>query len=1002
MLRSCIRVQDGRPVRLFRDPAKISADIVVKASTRASLDADMLSASRCSFDVGSDEMVRFTLFELPDGGQVLLAAVHHLVFDALSGPQFVHDLAEAYRSFAATGECPAGEQVLAPAIGPGEPSPATVSYWRDRVTGLRPQAMLLAGTDYVPSSAGQASFTGGRFGRPLSAAGADAVRQLRRSARASDNIVLLAAYLALLLRHGAGPELVVGVPLSLRSGDLAHVIGPYFSTVPLVVRISNRDSFRELTQRALDAFLEALEHRDLSYEAMIRRFRRDDHDWQSPMFRHLFNFRPILAETPDDDGWAAQVRQIDTGYSRFDLEFVVSVSQGYDLQIVYRRDVHDAGFVRRLSDKYEALLLSAAAEPDREIGRLPMTTDHDKVIDLANRTAVRWRGPRTVAAMIDARINAGGQAHALISTAGAVTYQALGYLAGRIGARLAAGGVGPGDVVAVATGRHPVTAASILATWRLGAAYLPLDKSQPSERLRFQFTDAKARALVADDETVRRLGAEAELLIRAEDYSVNSQAGGWEGRRGEPAPDGAQAWQLDPDPGSAAYLIYTSGSTGKPKGVQITHGSLANVVLHFGKALGFGVGRRMLWLTTFSFDVSALELFVPLAAGGTVVIADEREQLRPQRLLQIISARDVDVIQATPTTWRMITALGDIDLRDRWLLTGGEPLTSALAARLIATGGRLVNVYGPTETTIWSTAELLAGNAMPGQPAIGRPISNTTVAVVDEFGADCPVDVVGEIVIAGAGVGTGYLRRADLTAEKFVRNQRLGRAYRTGDLGRWCADGRLALHGRLDRQVKIHGGRIELDEVESVLEEHRQVGKAAVVVRSAGQVDETLAAFVVASPQAGGQSSTEDIWAFAAQRLPGYAVPSTITLMPDLPASPSGKTDYGRLTALAVEKAPVTEETGAKPITTHDDITDWLVRLWQDALDEPGVGADCNLFLAGGQSLHAISIIDQMRDRYGVELPVLAIFMNPTPRRLAAELKAHLQAHEPMRETIEG
>lgn len=946
----------------------------------------MLSASRCSFDISSDEMARFTLFELAEGGQVLLAAVHHLAFDALSAPQFVHDLAVAYRSFAATGEPPAVEPVLAPAIGPGEPSSATVSYWRDRVSGIRPEGMLLAGTDYMTGPAGpagDASFAGGRFGRPLSAAGADAVRQLRRRTRASDNIVLLAAYLALLLRHGAGPELVVGLPLSLRSGDLSHLIGPYFSTVPLVVRISNRDSFRELTSRALDAFLEALEHRELSYEAMIRRFRRDGHDWQSPLFRHLFNFRPTLAGTPDDGGWAAEVRQIDTGYSRFDLEFVISVSQGYDLQIVYRRDVHDAGFVRRLSDKYEALLLSAADEPDREIGRLAMTTDHDKVIDLANRTAVRWRGPRTVAAMVATRITAAAQARALTGTAGTVSYEMLGHLAKGISARLAAGGIGPGDVVAVATGRSPATAASILATWSLGAAYLPLDKSQPSERLRFQLTDAKARALVADDQALRRLGTECELLIGTEDHSVT----------------GAQPCHLDldPDPDSTAYVIYTSGSTGRPKGVQITHGNLANVVLHFGKALGFGAGQRMLWLTTFSFDISALELFLPLAAGGTVVIVGEREQLRPELLLQVISEHDVNVIQATPTTWRMITALGAADLRGRWLLCGGEPLTGALAAKLKATGGQLVNVYGPTETTIWSTAEAMTGDGLPGPPTIGRPIANTTIAVVDEFGADCPVDVVGEVVIGGAGVGTGYLRRADLTAERFVRSQRLGRAYRTGDLGRWCADGRLALHGRLDRQVKIHGGRIELDEVESVLEEHPQVGKAAVVVRSPGQADEALVAFVVA----GAQASAEEIWAFAAQRLPGYAVPSTITPMSALPASPSGKTDYGYLAALATSKEAVaansattiagSRPTTPEPRTTHDDITDWLIWLWQDSLDEPGVDADCNLFLSGGQSLLAISIVDQLRDRYGVELPVLAIFMNPTPRRLAAEVKAHLQ-----------
>jgi acyl-coenzyme A synthetase/AMP-(fatty) acid ligase len=420
--------------------------------------------------------------------------------------------------------------------------------------------------------------------------------------------------------------------------------------------------------------------------------------------------------------------------------------------------------------------------------------------------------------------------------------------------------------------------------------------------------------------------------------------------------------------------------------VQITHRNLANVVRHFGSKLEFRPGKKMLWLTTLAFDISALELLVPLSCGGTVVVADDRAQTRPERLVEIIKEFGVDVVQATPTTWRMISGLERVDLAGRWLLCGGEPITGALARRLLATGGRLVNVYGPTETTIWSTVEPIRQQALPGNPTVGQPIANTTIAVMDEFGADCPVDVVGEVVIGGAGVGAGYLGRTDLTTERFIRHEKIGRAYRTGDMGRWCPDGRLALHGRMDRQVKVHGGRVELDEVESVLKSHPRVDAAAVLLQHPGELAEALAAFVVPA----GEVTTEDLWSHAARHLPSYAVPSIMTLVTALPASPAGKTDYARLAVWAVvprqPAAALTNQPAAADNPT-DEVTAWLVEQWRDVLDNPAIHADSNLFLSGGQSLLAISITDQVRKRYDVELPYLAIFQNPTPRRLAAEVK---------------
>ena len=975
MLRSFIEVQNGRPVRTFRAPEEMSAPVSVRRAERATLEAEMLEHSRGAFDIERDELARFTLFELPDGSQVLLAVIHHLVFDALSTPRFVSDLAAAYRGFAATGAPPVSVPAPPPFRGPAEVTAESVRYWGDRLADIQPDAMLLHATNYGDKSL---SFVGGRYSRTMSVPASEAIRRLSRRLRASDNIVLLAAYLLLLARHGAGPDLVVGVPVNLRSQDMSGAVGSYFSTLPLVVRANPGDTFAQLVEHTLESFMEAMEHRDLSYEAVIRRFNREHYDWQTPLFRHMFNFWSSTAEERTQNDWATEVQQIDSGYSRYDLEFVLSArGQGYDLQIAYRRDLHDEAFVRRLYDKYEALLLSAADDPERAAARLLMATDHDKIVGLANRTATRWRGPRTIPGMINAQIRARPRHAAIVSAAGTISYEQLDRLASRVSSRLSAAGVRPGDLVAVAGGRDPVSAAAIIGAWRVGAGYLPLDSAQPPDRLRFQLRDAGVAALVSESALIRQFADTVKVAIDAEDIMS-----------GEPTPvptdlAAGRDQEREPDPASIAYVIYTSGSTGQPKGVRVTHSNLANVVSHFDKMLSCGTDTKMLWLTTIAFDISALELLLPLSCGGTVIAVEDRAQTRPELILKIVQESGVDIIQATPTLWRMIAALGDVDLTGRWLLCGGEPLNAVLAGQLLKTGGRLVNVYGPTETTIWSTAEPITRHSLEQDVTIGRPIANTAIAVVDESGADCPVDIMGEVVIGGAGVAAGYLRRADLTAARFIRHGLIGKAYRTGDLGRWSADGRLVLHGRADRQVKIHGGRVELDEVELVLKAYPGVDSAAVVVHRPGQAAEALAAFVVSAEDV----PAEELWNFAAQRLPGYALPSTISRVPVLPLNPSGKIDYRHL----AEVSPAVQQRAASASPSEavatDEIISWLTGLWRDLLDDPGLHADSNFFLSGGQSLLAISATDQLRERYGVDLPVLVMLRNPTPRGLAEKVR---------------
>lgn len=977
-LRSTVQMHGQRLVRVLRDPAEITAHIEILRSTPAQMEADIRNVAGRPFELERDELIRFTVLELPDDSRELLVVAHHLVLDALSVASFVSDLAAAYDSFATTGTPPADHAVshIVPEV--PQPTADSIDYWKGQVAGLHSDTMMLDAGDYANP---KVSFVGARHARQMSRSAAQALRKLRRDTRATESVVLLTAYLLLLRRHGAGDDLVVGVPVDLRPAGHENMIGHHFSILPLRVRLMPGDSFSSFTRRVFGVFLQALEHRGVSYETMAHQFHQEHYDWEAPFFRHLFNFWPKPSVIPASPGWGGSAQQVDTGYSRLDLEMVISVSgDNYDIQIAYRSDVHDENFVRRFYDRYEALLLSAAADPQRNVGTLQIETHHDAVIKQVNSTVVRWPAPHNVAAMIAEQARSHPHNIAIDTRTGSVSYQELSRMAALAKARIAAAGATAGGVVAVTTGRSTATAAAVLATWSLGAAYLPLDPGHPVERHKFELTDSAATVLVGSAATASQLGFPGARVV--EPGEILDEA--LETAKGAGAPGaGILDWDIGPD--ARAYIIYTSGSTGRPKGVQITHANLANVIRHFTRILDFGPSKSMTWLTTFAFDISALELLMPLSSGGRVVIADDDTQLNAGRLGDLIRGFGVDVLQATPTLWRLISDLGDVDLTGRWLLSGGEPLTAALARRLLATGACVLNVYGPTETTIWSTAEIVTEQSVGMRPTVGMPIANTTIRLIDESGDDCPVDVVGEVLISGVGVGAGYLGNVNVNASGFVSSGSTGRAYRTGDLGLWRPDGRLELLGRKDRQIKIRGQRLELGEVEAVLEEHPAVTSAAVVIDTA-RSERLLTAFISSRPSV---VTAEELWNFAALRLPGYALPSSIQFLDALPVNSSGKVDHRRLSELAATARVYPAPPACLP-QSEDQAVSWLTEVWCDMLGDPSLRADSNFFLSGGESLLAIGIASQVRERYDIDIPLVAVFENPTPRRLGTALKAYL------------
>uniref|UniRef100_UPI0004C52561 non-ribosomal peptide synthetase n=1 Tax=Streptomyces sp. NRRL WC-3742 TaxID=1463934 RepID=UPI0004C52561 len=533
----------------------------------------------------------------------------------------------------------------------------------------------------------------------------------------------------------------------------------------------------------------------------------------------------------------------------FDLFFSLAERRGTDGEpqgitgaVEYSSDIYDAPTVQALFNRWIHLLDTATAQPDQPLSRINLLTaeEHHRLLDTWLDTAVEV-GPDLLPARFARQAAATPQAVALIAGDDSLTYAELDARANRLAHALLREGAGPDRLVALALPRTAELVIALLAVLKTGAAYLPLDPDHPAARLTHVLGDARPALLLTDTRTEQHLPADADTRRLALD-SAEVRALLADCPDTDPADEG-----VTPAPGSAAYVIYTSGSTGRPKGVVVPHSALVNFLAAMGRQAPLRAEERLLAVTTVAFDIAALELYHPLLSGAAVVLVPKEAVPQPSAVLDLIARHGVTTVQGTPSLWQLLVGHDAEALRGLRMLVGGEALPTSLAETLRVLSDDLVNLYGPTETTIWSTAAELAGGT--GAPPIGRPIANTRVYVLDDGLQPVAPGVVGELYIAGAGLARGYLDRPALTAERFPADpyglEPGGRMYRTGDLVRWSPKGELEFVGRADHQVKVRGFRIEPGEIEKVLTDHPDVAQAAVVVREDQPGDARLVAYVV-------------------------------------------------------------------------------------------------------------------------------------------------------------
>ncbi|MFQ6850239.1 amino acid adenylation domain-containing protein [Streptomyces sp. 35M1] len=933
------------------------------------LDALLAAESARPFDLAEGPLIRFALVSTGHGHPVLHAVAHHLVFDGTSKDILLAEILGVETNAGLPGNGPT--DLAAPAEPTAEATEAARDFWADRWSDPAAPALpglLVDARDATSPAPGDAvPFT--LEGSPLAR-----LADTARSLGVTRFELLLALWHTLLLRYGNSSP-ATAVELSTRRPGSPEHIGLYVNELPAFTRPDPHRSFADFA-RDVRAELAALyDHRPVPFGRAVRGLTpRTALTPLSVSYRRRTGWEALQAPDVEVDwiGFPGAVRnlahlQLVSGPDRLDVSFQ------------YRADAFAPGAPARIVGHFRALLDAVLADPGIRLADLPLLSgdELERALYADNGTAAARPADATVVGMFAERAAATPDAVAVVAADGTeLSYGELHAAVETFADRLAAEGIGPGDLVGVQVPRSVAELTTLLGTLSAGAAYVPLDPGYPAERLAFVRADAGLSALVIEGPVPEELPAGLPVLSM------------------EPAvtapPPRRTALPAGVHP---AYVLYTSGSTGRPKGVEVPHSALANLIGSLADRLEAAPGHRWLGLTSLSFDISTVELLLPLTTGGRVVLVPEERQRDGAALLKLIEAHDVTHVQATPSGWRLMLAAG-LHRPGLVALAGGEALPGPLAAELGLAVGGLFNVYGPTETTVWSTL----AEPSPGEPVtIGRPLAATRAYVLDEHGGPVPDGLPGELHLGGAGVAHGYRGRPGLTARCFVPDPwgpPGSRMYRTGDLVRRLPDGRLAFAGRLDSQVKLRGHRIELGEIESRLAEHPGVAQAVVVLdpgegEGAGESgQERLVAYVVGVPGDPAVPAADELRARLARTLPAAMIPAAWVPLTALPLTPNGKVDRARLPAAPRTRpdgAGVAEPDGTDgPPTALDGDAAVVRQIWQEVLRLDDIGPDEDLFDLGGHSLTITAIAARIRKRLGVEVPLDAFFDTPTLAEISA------------------
>ncbi len=1011
-LRSTFSIHQDEPVQHVRDDAKVSfQEIDASALSEAAFNSQLVAEVGRRFDLEHGPLLRVHLFERGEHDHVILLVVHHIIADFWSLSVLTKELGILYEAELAgtSAQLPSNllqypdyvkqqEEMLGSRQGE-----KLWSYWQKQLAGELPVLNLPIDHPRPPAQ----TYTGSSRAFKLSPAVTRGLKDLSRAHGATLYMTLLAAFQTLLYRYTGQEDILVGSPTSGRNQNgLASLVG-YFVN-PLVLRAfpSRTTTFTSFLQQTKQTVLSAFEHQDYPFPLLVERLQPERESSRSPLFQvmfilqkaHLLNEEGLSAFALGEAGALMKLGALELEsvaleqrISQFDLTLaMVDSENSLSASLQYNTDLFDAATIARMTEHLKTLLQGIVDQPQQLLSELPLLTpaERQEIVFDWNQTGASYPQHLCLHQLFEAQAARTPDSLALIFDQQRVSYAELDRRANRLAHHLRSLGVGPEIFVGILLSRRVEMVVALLAVLKAGGAYLPLEAAYPSERLLFMLENTRASILITEASLLDR----AEGLLRVQDGETitneslptlvvclerDSKA---ISQQSETAPCPSALAQ------NLAYVIFTSGSTGKPKGVVINHSSAVTLAHWAREYFTAAQLSGVLASTSISFDLSVFELFVPLSWGGAVILAENALQLPA-----LPAAAEVTLVNTVPSAMAELVRNGWIPAGVETVNLAGEALSRELVEQLyeLKQVKDVINLYGPSEDTTYSTYARIEGGETR-TPAIGRPLANTQVYVLDGAGEPVPAGVTGEIYLAGEGLARGYWQRPELTAERFVPDRfsgsRGGRLYRTGDLARFREGGLLEYLGRMDHQVKLRGFRIELGEVETALRHHEKVREAVVVVSEQDKGEKRLIAYVV---NEGEQAATAaDLRAWMRERLPEYMVPQAFLMLGEMPLTANGKVD--RRALLACEEPESGRD--AEVIGPRTETEAAVAEMWRELLRVDQVSVEDNFFEAGGHSLLATRMMSQVRKRFGAEVALRRFFEEATVAALSNHIDLAIES----------
>ena len=933
------------------------------------------------FDLEHGPLFRAALLRLSADDHVLLLNIHHIVFDAWSKAVLLKELAIFYRAFS----------IGAPPDLPDLPIQyadyaawqrkwlesgrldSQLAYWTN-LLGDDPTRLELPTSRPRPP---KPSFRGGQVDLVLPKPLTQNIKDLGDQAGATLFMTLLAAYGALLYRYTGGQEqILIGTQVANRN-DVAveDLIGCFINTLALSLDFSDNPSFLSLLKRVRGLTLKAFANQELPFNRLVRELNPHREQSVQPLFQVFFNFRNIPSQPLDLVGLKAESLRFSAQVAQVDLTLEATEQEhGLAISFIYSTDLFDENYIRCMADHFKILIDGAVAEPNRPIANLPLLTEKErrKILVEWNDTEADFLTGKCVHQIFEAQAEQFPEALAVVFEGRSLTYSQLNQRSNQLAHYLRELGVGPDVTVGLFLERSLDLMVGILAVLKAGGAYVPLEPDYPRERLAFMLDDARPKIILTLGRLAKNIPPHQEqVLCLDEDW-------------GQVASYPRSNPQANVTPDNLAYVIYTSGSTGRPKGVMVAHRSLVNYITWQRKAFALTAADCFFHKIPLSFDASVRELLVPLAIGARLVVARPGGHRDPAYLVETMDEQGVTIIHMLPSLLHLVVENGRFSTLDRLrcVSAGGELLTADLKERFLSlSGAQLFHFYGPTEACLNQTFYACQRQRDPINVPIGRPIDNTQIYILDANLQPVPVGVPGELYIGGVCLARGYLNQPELTAERFIPHpfddRSDARLYKTGDLARYRPDGNIEFLGRIDRQVKVRGCRVEPAEVEVALNQHPAVSESVVKLWDERSGAEWFVAYFV--PEPGSAATAEELRNFMRVRLPDYMVPSDFVALEALPLIPTGKLD---LQALPFPSRERPSSKGAL-VSPSNELQHKLVEIWEKALDVRPIGVRDNYFDLGGHSLMAVELFVQMENVLGLRLPISTLFQAQTVEQLA-------------------